>query len=136
MRTIVYNNILKLIETNKPVQELTKTGIKHTLYGYRGQIILSTYSNDHKIELFIGDRLFASAKILHTLCDDQSAHLYQLYRIENALSGKPVAQIENTPTTVKRNMGATPLQTQILQNAWWKSTITNREMCSALGNQR
>ncbi len=135
MRQIVYNNIMQLIKNNKSVQELTKTGIKHTLYGYRGQVILSTYSNNHKIELFVGDELFASAKVLHTLCDDQSAHLYQLYHIENALSGKPI--VPNTDTTaVKYHMGATPLQTQLLQNAWWKSTITNHEMCSALGNQR
>ena len=136
MRQIVYNNIIQLIKNNTSVQELTKTGIKHTLYGYRGQVILSTYNNDHKIELFIGDKLFASAKVSRTLCNDQSAHLYQLYSIDNALCGKPIANITKAPTTLKQNMGATPLQTQLLQNAWWKSKITNHEMCSALGNSR
>ena len=127
---------MKLIKYNQPTQEITKTGIKHTLYGRRGEVILSTYSNNRKIELFIGNKLFASSKISNVIFTEQSAHMHQLYEIESALGGQRAGRTgANTPVG-KQALGATPQQTELLQNAWWKSQRMNLTMCDALGNSR
>ncbi len=136
MRQIVYDNIIELIKNNDSVCETTNTGIKYTLYGHRKNVVLSTYSNNRKIELFIGEKLFASANKSVTRFSDQSADVQQLYNIERALNGMPLHYIDGAIRVVKHHHGATPQQTRLLQNAWWKSRSVNRAMCSALGNQR
>jgi hypothetical protein len=135
MRTIVYKNILKLIEKNEPIMEATKTGTKYTLYGRRGEVILSTYHNNRKIELFIGGKLFASAAA-ESFDGTATPHANQLYNIERTLRGATPKWLSKDINAAKSNKGATPSQTAILQNAWWKSRVMTPAMCNALGNQK
>ena len=136
MRQIVYNNIMKLIEKNHSVEQQTKNGTKYVLYGTRQTPILSLYSNNRKIELFMNDELFASAKTPTTLFCEQSTHFHQLSNIKDALSNQPLHYPKNDIHGIKYSFGATPKQTNELQLAWWKSYRVNYEMCNALGNSR
>jgi len=137
MRKIVYDNILEIIKENQPaIAEQTKNGMKYTLHGKHKNVILSTFHNDHKIELFINDKLFTSAKTPTTLFCEQTAHFNQLYNIECALKGQPPCFMNQDIRTSKHNMGATPRQVRTLQIAWWKSYNTNHEKYLALGNSR
>ena len=136
MRQIVYNNIMELIKHNCSIKEDCKTGEKYTLYGARNNVILSTYSNKRKIELFVNNVLFASAKATINASGCQSENQHQMYNIEATLSDRalPFNVYENVNR--KHIRGATPNQTIALQVAWWKSYETNQKMLSALGNSR
>lgn len=136
MRQIVYDNIIELIKENHSTTEPTKTGTKYVLYGKDGDPILSTYSNYRKIELFINDALFASAKTPTTLFQKQSSHLYQLYNIEAVLSGQGPSFDNNDTRTHKYKMGATARQTKALQIAWFKSRKMNQQLYNTIGNNR
>ena len=136
MRQIVYDNIIELIKENHSATEQTKTGKKYVLYGKDGNPILSTYSNYRKIELFINDALFASAKTPTTLFQKHSAHLHQLYNIESVLSGQGPNFDTNDTRTHKYKMGATSRQTNALQIAWFNSRKINQQLYNNIGNNR
>ena len=145
MRQIVYNNIMKLIKLNTVDAEKTKTGIKYVLRGKDDAEIFSLYSNTHKIELYIDNKLFASAPRTHTTMYDQNyEHYRQLWYIKRMmddmcglrkmLSLSPY--IQNHSVKHRNHFGATPTQTKALQKAWYKSWVVNHEMCGALGHSR
>lgn len=145
MRTIIYNNIMELVKINTVDAEKTKTGIKYVLRGIRNAEILSLYYNPYKIQLFMGDKLFASAPTFHSVPHDQNhEHAWQLRYIKRMMDDKyelrrmPLLTpyYPNYSVKHRNSYGATPFQTQLLQNAWWKSRITNYKMCAALGNTK
>ena len=140
MRQIVYDNIMELIKENCSVTEKTKTGVKHTLYGTRGNVILSLYQNNRKIELFMNGKLFASESLKKPIMpfDQTYVQRCQLHKIKHALEGAPsIYQFApNFSAKSRARRGATPGQVEALQVAWFKSHAINYEMCGKVGNSR
>ena len=135
MRQIVYDNIMEIIKRNESWGKQMRNGVKCFLvYPNGNQVILSTYRNHRKIELFLGDKLFASCKT-PTLFNKEFAHYHQLYNIECALRGCPNTT-ELNKWGIKRTHGTTPAQTAELMSAWIKSPNINHKMLCNLGNAR